>query len=322
MELSRSLSNRHILFFLLLLLIVGSCLGTAPATAEAWLCPYCQVERIEVDEGVMEFSCPSCEILTTPADLRIDVAYISLRTRPTAVIWEIAPECGIFRNEGLLATPPTGHVWVPWSAVDYWIPRQRILRLTSGEEFLTPYAKGPDCTKEQQHIIIATIADSVGDFIKGRTVQTRSVEEEMSSLFLMARSPAARDSGRARFIAEVEAGNHRRLPRTDPRSHRLTTPSVPDSFAGESMNVVLEVRTDERGRIMKINRLKGSGVPDADRLALLAAYRTAITVGGEMGAGVPSSFVLHYFFDNGTVTVEGEPANPSMWKEWVEPPQN
>lgn len=321
MKESRSLSNRHIIFALLVMLAVGLFAAHA-AIAERWLCPFCQVERIETPERPAEFTCPSCEISITPYDLRIDIAYISLRTRPTQVIWEIAPECGLFRNEGLLATPLDGELWVPWSAVDYWIPRQRILRLTSGEELPMPYAKGPTCEDDEQHIIIATIADSVGDFAKGKTIQTRSVEEEMSTLFLMARSPAARDSGRARFIEEVETGKHPRLPRSNPRAHSLTTPNLPEAFADKSLNVVLQVRIDERGRKMKINRVKGCGIEEADRLALFAAYRSSITVGGEMGAGVPSSYLLHYFFDYGRASVEGEPADPVMWLEWVEPPLN
>ena len=142
----------------------------------------------------------------------------------------------------------------------------------------------------------------------------------MSTVFLMARSPAARDSARLRFITEVEAGLHPRLPRTDPRPHRLATPSVPASISDDSLVVVLQVRASSKGRTLKIDRIKGSGNADADREALLAAHRSAITVGGEMGAGVPSSYVIHYTFNHGIATVEGEAADPPMWLEWIEPP--
>ena len=48
-----------------------------------------------------------------------------MRTRPTEVVWSLVPECGIFRNDGLLATVDGKGLWVPWSAIDYYIPRQR-----------------------------------------------------------------------------------------------------------------------------------------------------------------------------------------------------
>ena len=311
---------RRNILSLIFLFAVGALLAPLAAHGETWLCPVCQDERIETPEGAREFTCPRCERSFTSDDLRIPVAYISLRTRPTQVVWDFSPECGLYRLEGLVAEEGSRTVWVPWSAVDYWIPRQRILRLTSGKELPMPYAMGPDCTKEEQPVILATVADSVGDFLKGYSIQAQSFDEQMSTLFLFARSPAARDSARQRFITEVEAGKHPRLPRTPPRSHHLATPSVPSSVANDSLVVTLQVRISEKGRILKFDRLKGSGNEEADREALLAAHRSAITVGGEMGAGVPSSYILRYTFNRGVATVEGEAADPPMWLEWFEPP--
>jgi hypothetical protein len=302
------------------LLAVGALSAPIAAGGETWLCPLCQKERIETPDGAREFSCPACGQTFTSEDLRIPIAYLALRTRPTSVVWDFHPECGLYRLEGLVSGEGRNKLWVPWSAVDYWIPRQRILRLTSGEELPMPYAMGPDCDRDVQPMILATVADSVGDFLKGYVVQTRTVEEKMSTVFLMARSPAARDSARKRFISEVEAGMHPRLPRTEPRPHRLAEPSVPTSVSDDSLVVVLQIRTNDKGRILKIDRIKGSGNEDADREALFAAHRSAIMVGGEMGAGVPSSYVITYTFNRGTATVEGEAADPPMWLEWIEPP--
>jgi hypothetical protein len=289
---------------LLVVLAVVLYHGESTAEVETWLCPYCQVERIEWEVGPEGFDCPSCETTINREDLGIQVAYLSIRTRPTEVVWQLMPECNLFRTEGVIATPKGGRLWVPWSAVDYYIPRQRILRLTSGEEFMTPYAQGPGCEKEEQPVILATLADSVGDFQKGKSIRTRDVEERMSTIFVIARSPAALDSGRVRFITEVEAGLHPRLPRTNPRALRLGAPTTPQDAMNDSLEVVLEVRIAEKGGAQKINRVKGSGNEEVDRAALVAAYRSSLIFGGEMGAGVPSSLVLRYHFNRGEVTVD------------------
>lgn len=292
----------------------------ARAETQTWLCPICQTERIEREVGAQDLTCPSCELTLESVDLGWSLAYLSIRTRPTQVVWTFMPECGLYTAEGLLATPRAERIWVPWSAVDYWIPRQRILRLTSGEEYFMPYAMGPDCEREEQPLILATVADSVGDFSKGMSIRTREVEERMSTVFLVARSPMALDSARVRFTDEVEAGKHPRLPRTNPRAVRLGQPTVPPSASEDSLEVVLEVRVSEKGGTTKINRVKGSGKPEVDQAALVAAYRSSLLIGGEMGAGVPCSMILRYQFNHGTATVEAEPADPPMWREWAWPP--
>ncbi len=308
------LSHIAILFILLSALAV-------PASAELWLCPLCQEERIDRGENSEELVCPACDATMLSEDLRLPVACLCIATRPTQVLWDIFPECGLFTAEGLLALSSSKELWVPWSAVDYYIPRMRILRLTSGEELKTPYALGPTCEREEQPKILATVADSIGDWTRKGSIRTKPVETMLSSLFIVARSPAARDSARSRFIAEVEAGNHPRLPRTQPRIRRLANPTVPQSVLNDSLEVVLGVRISQRGQVLKVHRLQGSGNDDVDRAALLAAYRSAMIPGGELGVGVPCSLILHYRFIRGTVSVDGEPADPPMWEEWVEPPQ-
>lgn len=320
MQYSRN-ALRGLVFLVLSVAVMSTFVGnTAQAETKTWLCPICQTERIEREVGAQDLTCPSCELTLDSIDLGWNVAYLSIRTRPTEVVWQFMPECGLFTQEGLLATPPGDLLWVPWSAVDYWIPRQRILRLTSGEEFLTPYAMGPDCERDEQPLILATIADSVGDFSKGMSIRTREVEEQMSTVFVVSRSPAALDSGRVRFTREVEAGKHPRLPRTNPRVVRLGQPTVPASAFEDSLEVVLEVRISEKGGTVKINRVKGSGKEEVDQAALVAAYRSSLLIGGEMGAGVPCSMILRYQFKDGTATVEAEPADPPMWREWTWPP--
>ncbi len=298
-----------------------SALVTAIAAAETWLCPVCQTERIEREPNT-PLTCPKCKITFAPSDLELPVAYLSVRTRPTEVVWALSPECGIFRNEGLLVfepkqTHPT--LWVPWSAMDYYIPRQRILRLTSGQEFLTPYAQSDDLCKEPPQLI-CTLADSTGDFLGRRSIRTLTKTEALSVVFLVARSPDAREAARDRFVKEVTTGKHPRLPRTNPTFHHIAVPMVPTSAANDSADVVLEVRVDELGQIMKVDRIQGSGNPEIDQAALIAARRSSIYPGGEMGAGVPSSAVITYHFRRGTVTSDGVPADPPMWREWLEPP--
>jgi TonB family protein len=167
-----------------------------------------------------------------------------------------------------------------------------------------------------------TIADSVGDFMTGRSIEVNTRQADMSLLHVVARNRATLDSARVRFIKEVEAGKHPRLPRTQPQVMRPATPTVPASAMGDSLDVVLEARLAETGRILKINRLKGSGNEEVDRAALLAAYRTVMISGGEMGMGIPSSMVLHYVFNHGAVAVDIKPAVPPMWREWFDSPGN
>ncbi len=268
-------------------------------------------------------TCPRCEITLGAADLRMGTAYISIRTKPTEVSWNLVPECGIFRNEGLLAYASSNRmIWVPWSAVDYYIPRQRILRLTSGKELQTPYAR----TREDGNcynppVIVATCADSIGDWTRTRAITLTNYEETLSSLYLVARSPTARDSARVRFIRGVEAGLFPRLPRTLPSVRTVPLPAVPPSLGADSAVVILQLRVNEQGRKLKVNRLHGSGNPDVDAAALRAALAAPVVVGGEMGIGVPSSVDLTYRFGHGKVTAEAAASNPPFWNEWVEPPK-
>ncbi len=305
-------------FILALVAITAFFPGSVRAAAETWLCPICQVQRVERATNAADLTCPRCGQTLGRDDLRWTTAYISIRTRPAEVTWDLLPECGIFRNDGLLAADAGKPIWVPWSAVDYYIPRMRILRLTSGKELQTPYAKGPDCAAPPKFVTV--IADSIGDFMSPRSIRTSTKEEELSTIFLAARDASARDSARVRFISEVEAGKHPRLPRTQPQALRVATPSVPPSAMEDSTEVVLEARIAENGQVLKVDRVKGSGNPEIDRAALMAAYRSSMVVGGEMGVGVPCSLILSFQFTRGTVTAAAKPARPPMWREWVEPP--
>jgi len=313
-------SSNPLVLIALLITLAGVWPAPGRAATETWLCPVCQVERIQRPVGAADLTCPKCSLTLSPEDLRWRIAFVAIGSRPTSVVWDLLPECGIFRNDGLLAYEHGDSLWIPWSAVEYYIPRQRLIRLTSGEEFLlTPYSKGPDC--EKPPLIMATVADSVGDFVKGMSVEVIAKQEDMSTIHCAARSRAALDSARARFIAEVEAGKHPRLPRTQPQLIRAATPAVPSSATQDSLEVVLEARISETGRILKVDRLKGSGNSEVDHAALMAVYRTVMVSGGEMGMGIPSSMVLRYVFNHGTATVDVKPAVPPMWREWFDPPQ-
>lgn len=303
---------------LLLLSLCTVWLSEGQAATERWLCPVCQVQVIDRPVGATDLTCPKCGLTYTEDDLRWTRGYIAIGSRPASVVWYLLPECGIFRNDGLLVFEHSDSLWVPWSAIEYYIPRQRIARLTSHVEYLTPYSKGPDCPKPPQ--FTAAVADSIGDFMKPRTIEINTRTEEMSSLHVVARSRATLDSARVRFIKEVEAGKHPRLPRTQPQVIRSTTPTVPASAMSDSLDVVLEARISEKGRILKVNRLKGSGNEEVDRAALLATYRTVMISGGEMGMGIPSSMVLHYTFNRGTAEVDIKPSVPPMWTEWFDAP--
>jgi hypothetical protein len=308
-----------IFLFALILTAVILAASAHPAAAETWLCPICQTQQIERAPSDSTLTCPQCKLTLSQADLRMSVAYLCVRTRPTEVVWNLVPECGIFKNDGLLASLLGKPIWVPWSAVDYYIPRQRILRLTSGEELGTPYAKGPECMEPPKFIV--TVADSVGDFSKGYHVEMEPRDEELSAVFIVARSNAMRDSARVRFIREVDAGKHPRLPRSQPAGVRMSTPNVPPSAVHDSADVVLRVRLKETGIVLRVDRLKGSGNPDLDQAALMASYRSAMVVGGEMGVGVPCSMDLTFHFRNGLATVDAVPSKPPMWREWTEPKQ-
>jgi hypothetical protein len=296
--------------------------ATTRVHAEPWLCPVCQVEIIDRADSTAALDCPRCKLALPSEDLRWTIGYLAVRTRPAEVVWDPDPECGIFRKDGLLAfreklQGPT--LWVPWSAVDYYIPRQRILRLTSGRELGTPYSKGPDC--ESPPLFVVSLADSTGDFTGNHAIRTTAREEDMSALFLVARNSVARDSARARFIREVEGGKHPRLPRTEPQAMRLAAPTVPAEHAGVAAVVVLQARISDRGGIVKVNRIKGSGIPEIDRAALMALYRSSLLTGGEMGVGVPSSMDVTYTFSDGQATVTAAPSRPCMWGEWLSAPK-
>jgi hypothetical protein len=320
----RALDSARALFVTIAaVLAIATVTPVQAAETETWLCPICQVQEIQREVGSKELHCPACDITMTHEDLKLPVAYLSSRTRPTSAVWNVVPECGIFRDDGLAAQGANRRpIWIPWSAVEYFLPRMRIVRLRGGAEFQTPFAQSDaDCPADEQPKFIVTVADSAGDFRGNRSLRTRAVEEKMVTLFIVANSRATLDAARQRFIEEVETGKHPRLPRTPPQARNLPLPGVPPSAANDSLDVVLEARVGDQGYILKVNRMKGSGNDDVDRAAVIAALRAAIVYGGEMGVGVPCSMVLTYHFNRGTVTAEAKPAEPPMWREWVWPPE-
>jgi hypothetical protein len=96
------LPRRFILAVSLLSLLLATA-SEARAAAETWLCPVCQVERIQRPEGATDLTCPKCGLTLPPEDLRWRIAYVALGSRPSSVVWDLLPECGIFRNDGLMA---------------------------------------------------------------------------------------------------------------------------------------------------------------------------------------------------------------------------
>ena len=194
--------------------------------------------------------------------------------RPT-VVWNLAsgvrhlPER---RTARLRATRKP--LWVPWSAIEYYIPRQRILRLTSDASTRTPYSKGPECEKPP-------LVHRDGRRQRRRLLEARTIEVEHARRrrcppsSLVARSKATRDSARVRFIREVEAGKHPRLPAVPTAGHpsrprrRFPPPrwtTRPTSSCGRASR--------RRARVLQVDRIKGSGKPELDRAALLATYRS------------------------------------------------
>ncbi len=287
------------------------------ALADTWLCPVCQVQKVERALDDSTLTCPQCKLTLAEADLRIPIAYISVRTRPTEVVWNLVPECGIFRNDGLLAYGDTKPLWVPWSAVDYYIPRQRILRLTSGAELGTPYARGPECMQPPKFIV--TVTDSVGDFSKGYRVTSETREEELSAVFIVARSKAVRDSARIRFIREVETGKHPRLPRSQPQvdaSRHADGARLGDARLGRRRPAGAYRGNGRRpaGQSDQRKRQTGDRPGGLDRRVSQLARRRRGN-GGRRALLARSDVPLSQWDGDR----RGGPSKPPMWREWVEP---
>ena len=177
-----------------------------PAGAEPWICPDCPDEIVDRPPDAKELVCPGCGKSYSMVDLTPPVMYINSRTRDAEVAWVVQSDtCDMFRFDGLAALDAKGGtVWVPWSAIDWYIPRMEILRLHNGKEMKTDYPKGGDIVKcISPPKFVFEVADSI--FLPGKPPTVRKIrqDEDMADLFLVATSPEERDSARVRFIHEV-----------------------------------------------------------------------------------------------------------------------
>ena len=294
---------------------LGLMLWTLPSesSAAAWLCPECQDARIERPTMSMEpLHCDACGASYTADELSWIVGYLNHRTRDAEVSWVVLPEdCSIFAADGLEALDQGGAFWVPWVAVDWYIPRMRLLKLTSGKELATDYPKGPTC--EVPPLFAFEFTDSL--LIDGQEPRARTVETEadLAELFIVARTPEARQEARERFIEEVETGKHPRLPRTPAKVRRVQDVRVPVGVTATGKTVV-KVTVGEVGQILRIKVIESSGNGKLDEASVRAAQSSSYQSGGEMGVPVPSSVLMEYRFDGSKGTVTHKPAEPGVWR--------
>lgn len=295
-----------------LVLLLG--LWANPAAAVPWLCPDCLEHRIErTTDAIEPLSCPGCDASYAPEDLSWIVGYLNHRTRDAEVSWVILPEdCSIFGPDGLQCFDANRQeVWVPWIAVDWYIPRMRLLQLTNGTELATDYPLGPTC--EAPPTFAFEITDSL--LVEGQkpAARTTATEADLAELFIVARTPESRLKARARFIEEVETGKHPRLPRTAAKVRRAQPPTVPAGNTAKG-TAVMKVTVGEVGQVLRIVKTKSTGNTALDQAAVKAAQSSGYQCGGEMGVPVPSSVLLEYTFDGAKGTVEAKPAEPGVWR--------
>lgn len=284
--------------------------------AAPWLCPGCMDEVVEraPDAGTLE--CPRCGIGYTHFELSPSLAFINAATRDTETAWVVQVfDCDRFHTDGLQAFLPQGTVWVPWSMVDWYIPRMRILKLKDGRELRTDYPSDRvECVEPPTFLY--EFADTVD--VPGRPFEILSDQREASiaELFIVAFSPEARDSARVRFIREVESGLHPRLPRTYPRLYRQTTVRIPPGVVEEGWTgeALFDVRLHERRGLIRARMLSGTGNQTVDGLALQALRQSSLGVAGEMGVGVPTWQNVRVHFAGDSSRVEIEPGDGGFWR--------
>jgi TonB family protein len=299
---------------LLFLLAVAS-LAVAPARAERWICPDCPNEVVERERGA-DLVCPGCGTRHTVADMAPPVAYVNISTRDTELAWfPQADSCRIYRPDGVECIDETGAIWAPWTAVDWYIPRMRLLRLIDGREMKTDYAKDPVYCPSPPKFAYE-VSDSLS--LPGRppSVFKDKGEYSLAELFIVAFSPEARDSARVRFIKEIEAGKHPRLPRTEPRVVQLPAVAAPPSAVKPDLKAeaVVEVRVHERRGIIGAHLLKSAGVAALDTAALQLAQRCSFSTAGELGVMVPSWVEVHVHFEGAGGNIEVTPARNGFWR--------
>lgn len=298
----------------LLFFLLGSAAG-----AEPWLCPDCPDQVVDRPAGSKELVCPACGRTYTVDQLAPLVAYVDSRTRDTEIPWVVQSDsCDIFRLDGLQAFDGKGGVvWVPWTLVEWYIPRMRLLKLTSGRELMTDYPKG-DVTCVSPPKFIFEVADSVS--FPGQNAQLRKQrqEETMAELFIVAMTPEARDSARVRFINEVESGKQPRLPRTQPQLYRAAQVPVPPQAAKEGWKgeTLIEVKVHEHTGLLVERLLQSSGHPELDQAALNAIRYSSFFPGGEMGVPVPAWLDVRVVFDGAKGRMEAVKAPHAFWRDY------
>jgi TonB family protein len=299
----------------LLFLVAVASLAAAPARAERWICPDCPNEVVERARGA-DLVCPGCGTRHTVADMAPPVAYVNISTRDTELSWfPHADSCRIYRADGVECIDDKGAIWAPWTLVDWYIPRMRLLRLLDGREMKTDYAKDPSYCPSPPKFAYE-VSDSLT--LPGRppSVFKDKGEYSLAELFIVAFSPEARDSARVRFIKEVEAGNHPRLPRTEPRVVQLPPVAAPPSAVKPDLKAeaVVEVRVHERRGIIGARLLKSAGVAALDTEALRLAQRCSFSTAGELGVMVPSWVEVHVHYDGAGGNIEVTPARNGFWR--------
>ncbi len=309
-------SGRRITAPVLLLLLCGILFGVAaPAAAERWVCPDCPDEIVERERGA-ELVCPGCGTHYGPTEMAPPVAYVNVSTRDTEVSWfPVADSCRIFRPDGVEALDDQGALWVPWTAVEWYIPRMRLLKLVNGRELSTDYPKDQNFCPHPPRFAYE-VTDSL--HIPGRpaTAFKQQGEYSLAELFLVAFTPEARDSARVRFIEEVEAGKHPRLPRTQPHVMRLPSVAAPPSVAKPDLKAeaVVELRVHESRGVIRSRTLKSTGVPALDSDALRLAQSIGFSTAGEMGVMVPSWVEAHVYYEGTGGRIEVTPAKNGFWR--------
>lgn len=298
-----------------LVLLAAMLVMAIPVHAERWICPDCPSEVVERVRGA-ELVCPGCGTHYSTTQMAPPVAYINVSTRDTEVSWfPLADSCRIFRPDGVEASDREGVVWVPWTAVEWYIPRMRLLKLIDGRELATDYAKDRDYCPSPAKFAYE-VSDSLT--IPGRpaTAFKQQGEYSLAELFIVAFTPEARDSARVRFIKEVEAGKHPRLPRTEPRVTHLPSVAAPPSAAKADLKAeaVIEVRVHESRGIIGARALKRIGVPALDSDAMRLAQSVTFSTAGELGVMVPSWVEVHVYYEGTGGRVEVTPARHGFWR--------
>jgi hypothetical protein len=283
--------------------------------AERWICPDCPSEVVERERGA-ELVCPGCGTHYSTIDMAPPVAYVNVSTRDTEVSWfPRADSCRIYRPDGVEGLDDQGAIWVPWTAVEWYIPRMRLLRLIDGRELSTDYAKDPKyCPSPPKFAYEVT--DSLTFPGRPATAIKEQGEYSLAELFIVAFTPEARDSARVRFIKEVEAGKHPRLPRTEPRVMQLPTVAAPPSAAKLTLKAeaVVEVRVHERRGLIGAHMLKRTGDPALDGDAMRLAQSISFSTAGELGVMVPSWVEVHVYYEGTGGRIEVTPARNGFWR--------